>query len=642
MNRRVLTLLATLAIAWGLVFGAASTAAAVDGSIVHVDRTADGLQLTLDVPADATPDLSGVTVSVNGTTYPSTASPAAEGDTLITRTTVLAIDTSDSMQGERFTAAQAAASTFLDTVPDDVRVGIVTFAGAVTTELEPTTDRAAARAVVDGLTLSRGTKLYEGLIQALGVATADGGQAAVLVLSDGADTGKVTLLEDAVAAVDDADIAVDVVALEQTGSNLGVLAQLTGEHGNVIQADSDALSQAFSDEAEVLARQVAVSTQVPADVLPEQLTVKVTLPTSTGDVTAETIVLAGPALAPPAPENDPLGSIPAAAKSDVNTPDWFIYAGATVFGIGLLLMLLMLMPRKAPPMTVEERVTSYTGTSFGSATTEREPSEPAMAQATQAMAHVLQRNQGLDERISHRLEAAGSDLKASEWLLFHAAIFVGTTLLGLLLGRGNLIIGVIFMIAGAVLPWVYLGIMRSSRRKKFNAQLPETLGMMAGSLQAGLSLMQSADTIVREASEPMAGAFRRVLVETRLGVSLEDAMDGVADRFDSRDFRWVVMAIRIQRQVGGNLAELLNTVAHTMREREYIRRQVNALAAEGKLSAYVLSFLPVGFMGYLCLTQWDYVKVMFTEPLGILMLAGASAWLAIGAFWMSKLVKVEV
>ena len=148
---------------------------------------------------------------------------------------------------------------------------------------------------------------------------------------------------------------------------------------------------------------------------------------------------------------------------------------------------------------------------------------------------------------------------------------------------------------------------RSRRRKAFNRGLPETLQLMSGSLAAGLSLAQSVDTIVREGPEPIAGEFKRVLVETRLGVTLEEALDGIAERFESKDFEWVVMAIRIQRQVGGNLAELLDTVAGTMREREYIRRQVAALAAEGKLSAYVLGGLPPLFLVYLLLTNRDYV-----------------------------------
>ncbi len=102
------------------------------------------------------------------------------------------------------------------------------------------------------------------------------------------------------------------------------------------------------------------------------------------------------------------------------------------------------------------------------------------------------------------------------------------------------------------------------------------------------------------------------------------------------------MAIKIQRQVGGNLAELLDTVAGTIREREYMRRQVQALAAEGKISAYVLGGLPPVFLLYLVLTSYDYVSVLFAEPLGWLMLGGAAVMLAVGAFWMSRLVKVEV
>ena len=149
---------------------------------------------------------------------------------------------------------------------------------------------------------------------------------------------------------------------------------------------------------------------------------------------------------------------------------------------------------------------------------------------------------------------------------------------------------------------------------------------MAGSLAAGLSLAQSVDTIVREGTEPIASEFKRVLVETRLGVSPGGrARRASADRFQSKDFAWVVMAIKIQRQVGGNLAELLDTVAATMREREYIRRQVAALAAEGKLSAWVLGGLPPLFMLYLLLTKRDYVMPMFTEPLGWVMLGGAAA-----------------
>jgi tight adherence protein B len=270
------------------------------------------------------------------------------------------------------------------------------------------------------------------------------------------------------------------------------------------------------------------------------------------------------------------------------------------------------------------------------------PEGAALESAKSAAANVLKRNRGLEVKIAHRLDGAGSSWRPAEWLLMHAGVFLLVSVVGLLLGKGNLIIGLIFIVLGAIGPWFYLGFRRKRRKKKFERGLPDTLQLMSGSLAAGLSLAQSVDTIVREGPEPIASEFRKVLVETRLGLSLETALQGVADRFESKDFDWVVMAINIQRQVGGNLAELLNTVAATMREREYMRRQVAALAAEGKLSAMVLGGLPPAFMLYLLVANHTYVIVLFTRPIGIAMLVGGAMILSVGVFWMSRIVKVEV
>jgi tight adherence protein B len=327
---------------------------------------------------------------------------------------------------------------------------------------------------------------------------------------------------------------------------------------------------------------------------------------------------------------------------------WMMYAGLAALGIGLLILLLMSVPHQRT-LTTEERVTQYaaraaTGVVGGGpiAAPAPRPEGAALDSAKSAAANVLKRNASLEQKIAHRLEAAGSNWRPAEWLLFHTAIFVAVSIVGLLLGGGNLIIGLLFMALGGLGPWLYLGFRRKRRKKKFEAALPDTLQLMSGSLAAGLSLAQSVDTIVREGTEPIAGEFRKVLVETRLGLSLETALQGIADRFQSKDFDWVVMAINIQRQVGGNLAELLNTVAATMREREYVRRQVAALAAEGKLSAMVLGGLPPAFLLYLVLANHAYVMVLFTRPLGILMLVGGATILSVGIFWMSRIVKVEV
>lgn len=322
-----------------------------------------------------------------------------------------------------------------------------------------------------------------------------------------------------------------------------------------------------------------------------------------------------------------------------------MYAGVAAFGLGLLFVLALLVPARAGrPISVADRVSTYTRSQSRSpdAAAPRIDTDQALGSAKDAAAGLLRRNVGIESRITQRLEAAGSELKSAEWLLLHAAIFVGAGLLGLLLGKGSFLIGILFLALGAFLPWLYLGRRKTKRRKAFNAALPDALQLMSGSLAAGLSLAQSVDTIVREGVDPIASEFKRVLVEARLGVTLEDALDGVAGRFESRDFEWAVMAIKIQRQVGGNLAELLATVAATMREREYVRRQVAALAAEGKLSAMVLGGLPPIFLLYLVLTQREFVSPLFTDPRGWAMLTFGTLWLGVGIFWMSKLIKVEV
>jgi tight adherence protein B len=140
----------------------------------------------------------------------------------------------------------------------------------------------------------------------------------------------------------------------------------------------------------------------------------------------------------------------------------------------------------------------------------------------------------------------------------------------------------------------------------------------------------------------MAAEFRRALVEMRLGVEIEDALDGVSERMDSVDFRWVVMAIRIQREVGGNLAELLNNVADTIREREYLERQVLSLSAEGRLSVWILGGLPPGFMLYLLMANPEYLSPLFSTTIGYVALGVMAVLLVVGVFWMKKLVKVDV
>jgi len=643
MSRPVVLLLRGLLVALPLLLVSPSASHASDEltgepaetTITHVEPTDKGLQLLVSVPEDSEVDLGSVSVTVDGTQASATAA-RADSRTSIERTAILVIDTSNSMHGERFQAAKAAASTFLDTVPDDVQVGIVTFASDVTRALEPTTDRDAAREVIDGLTLSKDTLLYDGVLDAVDMAGTEG-QRTLLVLSDGRDTSD-TLLEDVTAGVADGDVLVDVFSVDGEGKADTELETLAAAgNGEVITAEAEALREAFTREADILSRQVLVTAQVPDAVSATEATVAVTLAATPTTLTAE-------AFAPVREAGVAAPETPQATSAGLVIPRTAMFAGlgAVAFGLACVLVIL-LVPRKAKQMTPEERATIYTDRLVGRhADPNRSEPDVALTQAKDAAAKVLHRNKSLEDRIARALDGAGSSWKPSEWLLLHSAIFVVSGLVGLLLGKGSLFLGLIFLATGAFGPWMWLRHRRSRRRKAFSSSLPDTLQLMSGSLAAGLSLAQSVDTIVREGTEPISSEFKRVLVEARLGVSLEDSLEDVGERFESRDFGWVVMAIKIQRQVGGNLAELLDTVAATMREREYMRRQVAALAAEGKLSAIVLGALPPAFMLYLLVTNREYVMVLFTQPLGWLMLGGAAALLSLGVFWMSRLIKVEV
>jgi tight adherence protein B len=337
----------------------------------------------------------------------------------------------------------------------------------------------------------------------------------------------------------------------------------------------------------------------------------------------------------------------ALASTSLASSDVLMYAGLGALGLGLLVLCVLAIPRREE-LSAEQRVQQYAARAGTPSPTILAPprsasgGESPLTSAKSAATKVLKRHQAFEQRLALQLEGAGSALKSNEWLLVILGVFFAFSVVGLLIGGGNLVIGLIFMLIGAVGPTFYLRVRRNRRKKKFERMLPDTLQLMSGSLAAGLSLAQSVDTIVRDGTEPVASEFRKVLIETRLGLSLETALQGVAERFQSKDFEWVVMAINIQRQVGGNLAELLNTVAATMREREYMRRQVAALAAEGKLSAMVLGGLPPAFMLYLLLANRSYVMVLFTTGMGLGMLGLGAVILSVGVFWMSRVVKVEV
>ena len=267
-------------------------------------------------------------------------------------------------------------------------------------------------------------------------------------------------------------------------------------------------------------------------------------------------------------------------------------------------------------------------------------SETAMVQQAVAFTSRIAERTGLMARTELMLEQADLPIRAAE-LLFYAPAFALIVFLLFAVIAGpiaGLIGGVVVVLA----PFAYLDSRQRGRRKRFERQLPDTLTLLASSLRAGFSLMQGLEAVAREIADPMRKELQRVFTEVRLGRAVEDALGDSAVRMESRDLEWTVMAIKIQREVGGNLAVLLDTVADTMVKRERVRRELQALTAEGRLSAIVLSAVSPLLLFVIWLVQPSYLHPLFHEAIGIAGLIGAVALEVVGWFWLRKIVDIEV
>jgi tight adherence protein B len=265
-----------------------------------------------------------------------------------------------------------------------------------------------------------------------------------------------------------------------------------------------------------------------------------------------------------------------------------------------------------------------------------------LSRITGALSEALQRvltRYGWSQSLAAALERAGLKLAPSDFLIF----VISGTLIALLLGYliGGLGIGLLFALAGPVGAKVLLSTRESRRRKSFANQLDDTLQLLAGGLRAGHSLLRAIDAVSHEAESPTNEEFARIVNETRLGRDLNDSLEQSAARMRSEDFSWVAQAIGIHREVGGDLSGVLDEVGHTIRERNQIRRQVAGLAAEGKLSAYILLALPFLVIGILLLTSPTYVAKFVQSPIGFIMMGAALLMLTGGAVWMKKVVSFK-
>ncbi len=549
---------------------------------------------------------------------------------------VLLVDVSGSMRGGPLDGAKAAARRFIETMRPVDRVALIEFSSEPRTLLGFTADQAALSGSIEGLRAAGETALYDGLIQAAREFDDPGRDRAILVLSDGGDTTSINGLDVAATAVEAAAAPVYAIALESPEYDPAPLQQLAARSGGrfIGTQDAAALVEVFEEIARELSDLYTVSF---TSARPSTKSLEIVLRVGSGDVTGElTTVIENP-IYTEVPE--PVLLEPAVR----GLLDWLslVSISALVFGavaLGVFGLGSLIAP--APDILQQLRYYDQYRVDLADDTVQQATVQGSRARVMAAVSDIVEAR-GFTALVRENLERAGLPLRPNEYIYFHLlATMVGGVLVQF--AFSNVVLTVTAVLVLVFGPIAFVRVRIDRRRTRFEEQLPDVLGLIAGSLRAGWGVQQALELVVDEIAEPASSEFRRVQAEARFGLPLEQALDRMAERLDSEDFRWTVTAIAIQREVGGNLAEVLDTVARTIRTRAELRRHVKALTAESRFSAVILAILPFFILGALAVVSPAYLSVMLNSVIGLFALGLGAVLLVIGLVWIFRLTKVEV
>ena len=662
MRRRGGLLTALLLALLGLsATASAQSSTTPDGQIGSIQSQRGTIQFVFsagNLPSGSTLDPKSVVVTASdGTTLSATATVADTANApraTVVRQTVLVFDVSGSMAGDGITGARGAAITYAQNLPKDVRIGLVTFSDTISVLLRPTTDRSALLAAVGHVQAQGNTALYDGVISASSLF--DGlpanAEKRMLILSDGGDNISKHNLGDTINTLRGAGISADVVAFRLPGNQTALNAMAAGTGGRVLPAGSaQNLAGVFSQAAQEFRQQLLVTATVPPNLANKTTTLTVSANYGTASVSASsTVTLPDAAFSTSAPNL--IVSAPAGSASTGQM--WLILAVAfiafLIIGLVALFLPVMAAARANKQARLAEmhryRVLGALSTAEvvptpGTGLAPQGGAPTALAERTLSFVDKTVRARGQRERLVSELDRAGMRIRPEEWAVIQVAAILVTGVTVLLIS-GNFF----GLVIGAAVGWIgvraFITTKISRRQNAFMDQLPDTLQLMASSLRTGFSLNQSLGGVVREGTEPTASEFARALTEVRLGAELEESLDNVAARMKCEDLAWVVIAIRISREVGGNLAEVLGTTVQTMRQRAELRGQVRVLSAEGRVSARILTALPFVVAGSLLIVRPGYLTPLIHSGAGIALLVLGGALLIVGTFWLNRLVKIKV
>ena len=244
--------------------------------------------------------------------------------------------------------------------------------------------------------------------------------------------------------------------------------------------------------------------------------------------------------------------------------------------------------------------------------------------------------------LEHRMLRAGLPLQGGEFIVLCGGSALLLAMFLMLVSGGKVIAGILGAAVGFAIPFVLANIKTAKRMKAFNAQLGDALVLIANSLRTGYSFMQAADMVAQEMRPPISTEFARTVKEMNLGITMENSLGNLAKRIESEDLDLVMTAVLIQRQVGGNLAEVLDNIARTIRERVRIRGEIRTLTAQGRVSGIIISLLPLVMGVIIYVLNPTYIRVLFVNPIGQIMLGVSLAGQVVGILIIRRIVDIEV
>lgn len=554
---------------------------------------------------------------------------------------VVVVDTSGSMQGAPLQAATRAAASFIGQLPDEARIAVIGFGASpeVLTTFEDS--RNASVAALNQLRSRGETALWDALsVAAETVQAGNGNEAYVVVLSDGGDTASVNDQAKAITALGNSGASLYAITLETAESDHSALEETAQSvTGTVLSTDNlDALEVLYAEVGDRLNNRYRIVFNTDRT---DDRTIRVSVAVE-GSIATASINIGDGNVAVAETGGVPNTLEGASQTEEASTLRTFtavdrnglfansgLLIGSTAMFIGLLVIAVLIVDpfgyrvqtlgsMRAPEagervVSLGQRMTSAADRAIASHDEER----------------------GLDRT----LDAAGINVKPGEFAVMAIALVAGTALVGSILTTRFLALALTLLVALSVM--AYLNIKVSRRRKAFANQLHSTISILVGSMRAGRGLPQAIELVAEEAASPTSDEFRRVTIESRVGRDQIASLEAVADRMENEDLRWMAQAIQINRELGGDLTELLDNLAGVIRDRTRVKLQVRSLSAEGRMSAWVVGLLPVAMFIFMQIVNPDYISLLYTTFIGQLMFGGGLILMALGAVWMKNLVNVR-